>query len=240
MSKLTKPGMAKKAALKKSWISRKLIRNSRQVEPFDPPAVHESQISFIRPRILKLIRFKFPQVLLAVGGWSFGTQMFKDMASNSYNRRLFVFSAIEFLRKRWAWRIRKSVKHLRMIQLSANNNWATIWNRFRVAETLTGWMWTGNSLEGKKTKTISSNSWKISEKLSRWANSVEAYPTSEATWRDLPYHYANVSPLNRNPQRSLDFFSRRKQKKRSWSVCCSPLLSLPAPKPSKAVTMFPP
>ncbi|XP_022669699.1 probable chitinase 10 isoform X2 [Varroa jacobsoni] len=40
------------------------------------------------------------KVLLAVGGWSFGTQMFKDMASNSYNRRLFVFSAIEFLRKR--------------------------------------------------------------------------------------------------------------------------------------------
>lgn len=40
------------------------------------------------------------KVLLAVGGWSFGTQPFKDMASNSYNRRLFVFSAIEFLRKR--------------------------------------------------------------------------------------------------------------------------------------------
>ncbi|XP_028966665.1 probable chitinase 10 [Galendromus occidentalis] len=40
------------------------------------------------------------KVLLAVGGWSFGTQMFKDMASNSYNRRLFVFSAMEFLRKR--------------------------------------------------------------------------------------------------------------------------------------------
>ncbi|XP_076366400.1 putative chitinase 10 [Tachypleus tridentatus] len=40
------------------------------------------------------------KVLLAVGGWSFGTKRFKDMASNSYNRRLFIFSAVEFLRKR--------------------------------------------------------------------------------------------------------------------------------------------
>lgn len=40
------------------------------------------------------------KILLAVGGWSFGTQRFKDMASNRYNRQLFVFSALEFLRER--------------------------------------------------------------------------------------------------------------------------------------------
>lgn len=35
-----------------------------------------------------------------LGGWSFGTQRFKDMASNRYNRQLFVFSAIKYLRDR--------------------------------------------------------------------------------------------------------------------------------------------
>ncbi|XP_013793538.2 chitotriosidase-1-like, partial [Limulus polyphemus] len=40
------------------------------------------------------------KILLAVGGWSFGTKRFKDMTSNSYNRRLFIFSAVEFLRER--------------------------------------------------------------------------------------------------------------------------------------------
>lgn len=40
------------------------------------------------------------KVLLAVGGWSFGTQRFKEMASNSYNRRLFIFSSLNFLRRR--------------------------------------------------------------------------------------------------------------------------------------------
>lgn len=35
------------------------------------------------------------KVLLAVGGWSFGTQRFKEMASNSYNRRLFIFSSAQ-------------------------------------------------------------------------------------------------------------------------------------------------
>lgn len=40
------------------------------------------------------------KVLLAVGGWSFGTQRFKDMASNRYNRQLFIFSALKFLRDR--------------------------------------------------------------------------------------------------------------------------------------------
>lgn len=40
------------------------------------------------------------KVLLAIGGWSFGTEKFKTMASNKYNRRLFIFSALEFLRAR--------------------------------------------------------------------------------------------------------------------------------------------
>lgn len=40
------------------------------------------------------------KVLLAIGGWSFGTERFKTMASNKYNRRLFIFSATEFLRAR--------------------------------------------------------------------------------------------------------------------------------------------
>lgn len=40
------------------------------------------------------------KVLLAVGGWSFGTERFKTMSANQYNRRLFIFSAIDFLRAR--------------------------------------------------------------------------------------------------------------------------------------------
>ncbi|GIX82465.1 acidic mammalian chitinase [Caerostris extrusa] len=45
-------------------------------------------------------RTKMPKFLLAIGGWSFGTQRFKEMASNRYNRQLFVFSAIRYLRDR--------------------------------------------------------------------------------------------------------------------------------------------
>lgn len=40
------------------------------------------------------------KVLLAVGGWSFGTQKFKDMAGTRYARQTFIYSAIQFLRKR--------------------------------------------------------------------------------------------------------------------------------------------
>ena len=40
------------------------------------------------------------KVLIAVGGWSFGTERFKSMAANRYNRQLFIFSALEFLRER--------------------------------------------------------------------------------------------------------------------------------------------
>lgn len=48
---------------------------------------------------LKLINPNL-KVLLAVGGWSFGTEAFKTMAANKYNRQVFTFSAIEFLRER--------------------------------------------------------------------------------------------------------------------------------------------
>lgn len=34
------------------------------------------------------------------GGWSFGTERFKSMANNKYNRRLFIFSAMDYLRER--------------------------------------------------------------------------------------------------------------------------------------------
>lgn len=40
------------------------------------------------------------KVLLAIGGWSFGTQKFKDMAASRYARQTFIYSAINFLRKR--------------------------------------------------------------------------------------------------------------------------------------------
>ncbi|CAG2111636.1 unnamed protein product [Medioppia subpectinata] len=39
-------------------------------------------------------------VLLAVGGWSFGTERFKVMSSNRYNRQVFIFSAMDYLRQR--------------------------------------------------------------------------------------------------------------------------------------------
>lgn len=40
------------------------------------------------------------KVLLAIGGWSFGTQKFKEMAASRYARQTFIYSAIHFLRKR--------------------------------------------------------------------------------------------------------------------------------------------
>lgn len=34
------------------------------------------------------------------GGWSFGTERFKTMSSTRYNRNVFIFSAMDYLRQR--------------------------------------------------------------------------------------------------------------------------------------------
>jgi len=39
------------------------------------------------------------KVLLAIGGWSFGTAKFKEVAKTRYSRQIFVFSATEYLRE---------------------------------------------------------------------------------------------------------------------------------------------
>ncbi|KAL7300198.1 hypothetical protein TKK_0007041 [Trichogramma kaykai] len=40
------------------------------------------------------------KVLLAIGGWSFGTQKFKEMTATRYARQTFIYSAIPYLRER--------------------------------------------------------------------------------------------------------------------------------------------
>ncbi|XP_017755457.1 PREDICTED: probable chitinase 3 [Eufriesea mexicana] len=40
------------------------------------------------------------KILLAIGGWSFGTQKFKDVSSTRYARQTFIYSAISYLRDR--------------------------------------------------------------------------------------------------------------------------------------------
>lgn len=39
-----------------------------------------------------------PQVLLAIGGWAFGSTPFKELTSNVFRMNQFVYEAIEFLR----------------------------------------------------------------------------------------------------------------------------------------------
>ncbi|XP_001604515.2 probable chitinase 10 [Nasonia vitripennis] len=40
------------------------------------------------------------KILLAIGGWSFGTQKFKEVSSTRYARQTFIYSAIPYLRER--------------------------------------------------------------------------------------------------------------------------------------------
>jgi chitinase len=50
--------------------------------------------------LLLLLFFITIQILLAIGGWSFGTQKFKDMSKSRYARQTFIYSAIPYLRQR--------------------------------------------------------------------------------------------------------------------------------------------
>lgn len=38
--------------------------------------------------------------IFPTGGWSFGTQKFKDMSATRYARQTFIYSAVPFLRQR--------------------------------------------------------------------------------------------------------------------------------------------
>ncbi|KAB0800036.1 hypothetical protein PPYR_07916 [Photinus pyralis] len=51
---------------------------------------------------IRSLRKGYPKlkILLAIGGWSFGTQKFKDMTNTRYARQTFIYSAIPFLRDR--------------------------------------------------------------------------------------------------------------------------------------------
>lgn len=74
---------------------------NNKVSPFDSTDDTKGGKKGLYQRVTEL-KSQNPRlkVLLAIGGWSFGTEKFKTMASNKYNRRLFIFSALEFLRAR--------------------------------------------------------------------------------------------------------------------------------------------
>lgn len=62
--------------------------------------IHLTRI-LIRPKqtvvyITALIIF---QILLAIGGWAFGSTPFKELTSNTFRMNQFVYEAIEFLRE---------------------------------------------------------------------------------------------------------------------------------------------
>ncbi|KAF0304743.1 Chitotriosidase-1 [Amphibalanus amphitrite] len=59
--------------------------------PDGGPGLYEQVTAFkqVNPKL---------RVLLALGGWSFGTKKFRDMTRNRYNRRTFVYSVAPYLR----------------------------------------------------------------------------------------------------------------------------------------------
>lgn len=51
-----------------------------------------------RPRYISIVLMIF-QILLAIGGWAFGSTPFKELTSNTFRMNQFVYEAIEFLRE---------------------------------------------------------------------------------------------------------------------------------------------
>lgn len=47
-----------------------------------------------------MVLFSVSSVSVLSGGWSFGTQKFKDVSSTRYARQTFIYSAIPYLRDR--------------------------------------------------------------------------------------------------------------------------------------------
>lgn len=74
---------------------------NNKLTAFDPTDDTKAGKTGLFQRVIQL-KGKNPKlkILLAVGGWSFGTERFKTMSVTKYSRRLFIFSAIEFLRQR--------------------------------------------------------------------------------------------------------------------------------------------
>jgi len=42
---------------------------------------------------------QYLQILLAIGGWAFGSTPFKELTSNTFRMNQFVYEAIDFLRE---------------------------------------------------------------------------------------------------------------------------------------------
>lgn len=71
-----------------------------QLTPSDPSDLGDSRRSGMYERIIK-IKEKNPdlKVLLALGGWSFGSKPFQDLVANQFLMNGFVYASIDFLRK---------------------------------------------------------------------------------------------------------------------------------------------